>query len=203
MELIVAVDENWAIGRENQLLVHLPGDLKYFKERTMGKVVIMGRSTLESLPGGKPLPGRTNLVISRNRQYRKDGCIIVSSIEEAVAKAEEITSAADFSSAPAIEPSTGSLSGSLLGPKNGTAVVMGGASIYRQMLLYCDICYVTKIEKAFPADVYFPNLDQDPNFELVWESPRQEEKGISYRFTEYRRRTGEPGVHCGENDGDM
>ena len=185
----------------------------------MGKVVIMGRSTLESLPGGKPLPGRTNLVISRNRQYRKDGCIIVSSIEEAVAKAEEITSAADFSSAPAIEPSTGepsgpvaglsdgspsgSLSGAPSGSKNGTAVVMGGASIYRQMLPYCDICYVTKIEKAFSADVYFPNLDQDPNFELVWESPQQEEKGISYRFTEYRRRTGEPGVHCGENDGDM
>lgn len=166
MKLIVAVDKNWAIGRENRLLVHLPGDLKYFKERTLGKVVIMGRSTLESLPGGKPLPGRTNVVISRNPDYQKEGCIMAASIEEAVEKARQAAAAE--------------------GKEDGEIMVMGGASIYKQMLPYCDTCYVTKIDAAFPADVYFPNLDQDPDFQLVWESPLQEEGGFSYRFTEYK-----------------
>ena len=161
MKLIVAVDKNWAIGKDNGLLVHLPGDLKYFKERTFGKVVIMGRATLESLPGAKPLPKRINIVISRNAAYKKEGCIMVSSVEEAVARTAEF-------------------------PQDDV-IVMGGASIYQQMLPYCDTCYVTKLNKAFPADKYFPDLDQDPKFQVVWQSPPQEENGISYQFLEYKR----------------
>ena len=168
MRLIVAADKNWAIGKENQLLVHLPGDMKYFKEKTLGTVVIMGRSTLESLPGGNPLPERVNIVISRNSAYQKEGCIMASSVEDAVEKAEKAAAEREGEAAE--------------------VMVIGGASIYRQMLGHCDICYVTKIDAAFPADAYFPDLDQDPEFEMVWESPVQEEKGFSYRFTEYKRK---------------
>ncbi len=163
MNLIVAVDKNWAIGRENGLLVHLPGDLKYFKEKTRGKTVIMGRSTLESLPGGKPLPNRTNIVITRNQTYKKEGCIVVSSVEEAMEAAKTVAESAD------------------------DIMVIGGASIYKQMLSMCSSCYITKIDAAFDADKYFPNLDENPGFALSWAGEIQRENDICYKFTEYRR----------------
>ena len=87
MKLIVATEKNWGIGKENQLLAHLPGDLKYFKEKTTGKVVIMGRKTLQSLPGGRPLPKRTNVVVSRNPEFQPEGCVMAPTTEEAVKKA--------------------------------------------------------------------------------------------------------------------
>ena len=167
MKLIVATEKNWGIGRDNQLLVHLPGDLKYFKEKTTGKVVIMGRKTLESLPGGRPLPKRTNIVISRNPDFRPEGCIVAASAEEAVKKAQ-----------------------ALAGEGGGDQImVMGGASIYEQLLPLCDTCYVTRIDAELASDCRIPDLDEDPDFEKVWESPVQEENGVTYRFTEYRRIT--------------
>ena len=158
MKLIVAADKNWAIGKDNDLLCHLPGDLKYFKEKTTGKTVVMGRKTLESLPGGKPLPNRTNIVLTRDKGFEKEGCVILNSIEELLEKYQE-----------------------------EDLMVMGGAEIYTKLLPYCDTCYITEIDKEFEADKFIPNLQESSDFEKVWESDIQEEKGITYRFTEYKR----------------
>lgn len=158
MKLIVAADKNWGIGKDNDLLCHLPGDLKYFKEKTLGKTVAMGRKTLESLPGGKPLPKRTNVVITRDPSFEKEGCQVVHSIEEFLEKyADE------------------------------DVMVMGGAEIYTQLLPYCETCYITEIDKEFEADKFIPNLMEHPDYEKVWESEPQEENGITYRFAEYKR----------------
>lgn len=158
MKLIVAADRNWAIGNNNDLLCHLPGDLKYFKEKTTGKTVVMGRKTLESLPGGKPLPNRTNIVMTRDASFAKEGCIIVNSIEELMEKyiQEDL-------------------------------MVLGGAEIYAKLLPYCDTCYITEIDEEFEADKFIPNLAKSCDFEKVWESEPVTEKGITYRFTEYKR----------------
>ena len=158
MKLIVAADKNWGIGRNGKLLCHISGDLKYFKEKTMGKTVVMGRKTLESLPGGKPLPGRTNIVLTRDRGFNKKGCYIVHSLEQLAQK----YGAQDL-------------------------MVIGGAEIYTQLLDDCDCCYITEIDEDFEADKFIPNLSRHPHFEKVWESKPQEENGITYRFTEYRR----------------
>lgn len=160
MNAIVVVDSNWAIGRNGDLLVHLPGDLKYYKEKTTGNVIVVGRKTLESFPGGKHLPNRTNIVITRNPDYEADGCIICSSKEDALKKLEEYDTENVF--------------------------IAGGAEIYRQFMDDCDEFYVTKIYESFEADRYFPNLDE-LGFKVVWESPLQEEKGIKYRFLRYAR----------------
>ena len=158
MKLIVAADKNWAIGKDNDLLCHLPGDLKYFKERTTGKTVVMGRKTLESLPGGKPLPKRTNIVLTRDESFEKEGCVIIHSIEELLEK---------------------------YGQED--LMVMGGAEIYTKLLPYCDTCYITEIDKEFEADKHIPNVSADPSLEKVWESDEQLENGIAYRFVEYKR----------------
>lgn len=166
MKLIVATDKDWGIGKNNDLLVHLPNDLKFFKEKTIDKIVIMGRNTLESMPGGKPLPKRTNIVITGNPDYIKEGCVMAASVEEAVAKAKV-----------------------LAGEEGEEKIfVIGGASIYEQMLPLCDTCFITRMNKAFEADRFFPNLDENPDFEVVWESPAQEENGVEYKFREYRRK---------------
>ena len=165
MQLIVATEKNWGIGKDNGLLVHLPGDLKYFKEHTLDKIVIMGRKTLESLPKGKPLPNRINIVISRNPDYAPEGCVMAASCEEAVAKARVLAGEAG----------------------EEKIMVIGGASVYEQLLPLCDTCLVTRLDKEIEADRFLPNLDEDPAFRRVWESPVQEENGITYRFTEYRR----------------
>ena len=158
MKLIVAADKNWGIGKDNNLLCHLPGDLKYFKEKTLGKTVVMGRKTLESLPGAKPLPKRTNVVITRDQSFEKEGCQVVHSIDEALEKYS-----------------------------GDDVMVLGGAEIYTQLLDCCDTCYITQIDKEFDADKFIPNLENHPDFEKVWESEPCEENGITYRFTEYKR----------------
>ena len=161
MKAIVAVDSNWAIGKGRSLLVHLPGDLRYFKERTLGKTMVMGRETLESLPGQRPLPGRENVVLTRNTCYDAD-CTICHSEEELL----------DIASRCNTED----------------LYIIGGEKVYREFLPYCDTCYVTKIDQAFEADKYFPNLDEDENFQIHWESEWKEENGTRYKFVEYRRK---------------
>lgn len=164
MNTIVVVDENWSIGRQGGLLVHLPGDLKYFKERTYGKNLIIGRKTLESFPGAKPLPGRTHIVLTNNENYAPSDCIVCHSKEEipALLKREGIEDEGVF--------------------------VAGGETIYRQFLEDCSRFYVTKIYSSFPADRSFPNLDERQDLEITWSSPMQEEKGIRYRFFIYERK---------------
>jgi len=161
MKAIVVVDKNWGIGRNKKLLVHLPGDLKYFKEHTFGKVIVMGRETLESLPGGRPLPNRNNIVLTRNKDYVAD-CSICHSKEELFEMVKDENTEEVF--------------------------IIGGEKVYNQFLPYCDTCYVTKIDKAFDADKFFHNLDEDENFSVVNESEVIEENGTRYKFVEYRRK---------------
>lgn len=160
MNAIVVVDQNWAIGRDGGLLVHLPGDLKYYKEKTIGNVTVVGRKTLESFPGGKPLPGRTNIVITRNPDYEAEGCILCRSKEEVMEKVKAYDSEKVF--------------------------IAGGAEVYRQFMEECDDFYVTKIFEEFDADRYFPNLDE-AGYKVTWKSPVQKEKGLSYQFLKYER----------------
>ncbi len=160
MKLIVAADRNWAIGNKGGLLCYLPNDLKYFKEKTLGKTVVMGRKTLESLPGGRPLKNRKNVVLSRSSDFSKEGCTVASSLEDILALARD----------------------------DADMMVIGGESVYRQLLPYCESCYVTRIDSVFEADTYFPDLDSDKNFDLAWQSEEYEENGIRYRFTQYRRK---------------
>lgn len=162
MKLILAADKNWAIGYQGGLLCHLSGDLKYFKERTTGKTVVMGRPTLESLPGGKPLPNRENIVLTSRMDYHKEGVTLAHSEEELDV---------------------------LLADRNTDDVmIIGGGKVYRDFLDKCDTCYITKIDGEFPADTWFVDLDAMPEFEIVWKSEPMEEKGIGYQFLEYRRK---------------
>ena len=161
MKAIVVVDEKWNIGRDGGLLVHLSGDLKYFKQRTIGKTIVIGRKTLESFPGAKPLPGRPNLVLTRNPGYKPDGVQIFNSKEQLMEH---------------------------LGPDTEDVFICGGENIYRQFLEDCDTFYVTKIYDSFPADRSFPNLDERDDMEITWQSEEQEEKGIRYQFFEYKRK---------------
>lgn len=158
MNAIVAVDRNWGIGRDNDLLVHLPGDLKYYKEKTIGNVIIVGQRTLESFPGSRPLPGRTNIVLSDDPAFAPEGCIVCRTKEEVLEKAAEYDPDRVF--------------------------ICGGASIYRLFLEDCSAFYVTKIDEAFEADTFFPDLDA-LGYHVDWASEPREEKGIRYRFERY------------------
>lgn len=161
MNLIVAVDKNWAIGLGNKLLVSIPADMKFFRQTTTGKVVVMGRKTLESFPGGQPLKNRTNIVITRDQNYKvKDG-IVVSTIEEAVEELKKY--------------------------KEEDIFVIGGESIYRQMLPYCKTAFVTKIDHAYDADTFFPNLDELEDWKLTGISEEQTYFDLEYVFARYER----------------
>ncbi len=162
MNLIAAADENWGIGKDGGLLVHLPGDLRYFKEKTKGKVVVMGRTTLESLPGAKPLPNRTNIVLTRDESFRKEGCIVVHSMEQL------LDECANYD------------------PED--VMIIGGEQIYMQLIRQCERLFITKIFGDFNADKHLMNIDKMRSFELVWESDVMNENGISYQFLEYRKK---------------
>lgn len=161
MNLIVVVDENWGIGKDGGLLCHLSTDLKYFKQTTLDSRVVMGRKTLESFPNGKPLPKRENIVLTKNTDYQKDGvtlCVGVDELWDILARDNE-----------------------------KTTFVIGGGSIYKQLLPYCDKAYITRIHQAFPADTFFPNLDTDEAWVLAQKGDIQEESGIQFSFDVYER----------------
>lgn len=160
MHLIVAVDKNWAIGKNNKLMWSIPADMKYFRETTKGNIVIMGRKTLESFPQGQPLKNRVNIVITNNKDYKVIDAVVVHSIEEAIEEAKKY---------------------------EGTPYVIGGESIYRAMLPYCDTALITKIDHAFDADTYFPNLDEDEEWEMTKISEEQTCFDLEYYFTVYER----------------
>ena len=162
MNLILAADEKWGIGKDGGLLCHLPGDLKYFKEQTLGKVCVMGRKTLESLPGGKGLPKRTNIVLTRNKDFVAENATVVHSEEELF----ELISKYD----------------------EDQVMLIGGGQLYNHLLPKCRVCYITKIYGDFGAEVFFHNLDEDNEFVGKALGPVNEEKGIRYQFYEYRRR---------------
>ena len=162
MNLIVAVDKNWAIGHKGKLLVTIPADQKLFRDETKGKVVVMGRKTLESLPSGQPLRERTNIVITRNEQYEKKGVIVMHSVEETLEYLKQFNSEDIF--------------------------IIGGEEIYRQFLPYCDVAHVTWIDYKYQADTYFPNLDQDPEWHVTDESDEQTYFDLCYEFRKYERK---------------
>lgn len=161
MKLIVAVDSKWAIGNKNKLLVSIPADMKQFRERTTGHVVVMGRKTLESFPAGAPLKNRTNIVLTANQSYKAKDAIIVHTKEELLETLKEYDSDDIF--------------------------VIGGQSIYEMMLPYCDTAYVTKIDHAYQADTYFPNLDEMDDWHVTNVSEEQTCFDLEYVFAEYQR----------------
>ena len=163
MNMIVAVDDNWGIGYQNKLLVSIPSDKRFFRETTTGKVVVMGRKTLESFPGGRPLPDRINIVLTNKADYQAKDVVIVHSMEELL---EELKRYPDED-----------------------IYVIGGGAIYKQMLPYCDLVHVTKIHHKYLADTWFPNLDEMPEWEITADSEEQTYFDLEYEFLKYERVT--------------
>ena len=163
MNFIVAVDKNWAIGYKNDLLVSIPDDMKFFRETTTGKVVIMGKNTLESFPGKKPLKNRVNIVIALEKDYKVEGATVVYSIEEALEEVKKYDDKDVF--------------------------VIGGGSIYRQMLPYCDTAYITYIDHEYAADTFIPNLDEmQDEWYIAEESEEYTYFDIESYFRTYKRK---------------
>lgn len=161
MNLIAAVDKNWAIGYKNQLLVRIPEDQKWFRETTTGKAVIMGRKTLESFPNKSPLKNRLNVVITSDMNYNVPGAVVVHSIDEAV---EAVKDYAD-----------------------DDVYVIGGESIYRQMLPLCRTAHITKVDYAYQADAHFPDLDKEEGWKITETSDERTYFDIIYEFIKYER----------------
>lgn len=159
MNLIVAVDKNWGIGYHNKLLVSIPEDMKFFRSETSGKVVVMGRKTLESFPNGLPLKNRTNIVLTRNPDYRAKGAVICHSVEEILEEVKKYPSEDVY--------------------------VIGGDSIYRQFLPYCSVAHVTRIDHAYEADAFFPDLTKLPEWKLTGESEEKTYFDLEFTFCRY------------------
>jgi len=158
LELIVAVYDDWGIGRDGTQPVALSVDRKFFRETTRGAMVIVGRRTIEDFPGKKPLPGRVNVALTRSNA-EIPGFTVCKSPEEAA----ELAKTADRD------------------------MVIGGGSIYRQMLPMCDTAYITKVHHTVDSDTFFPNLDEDPAWTLAEVLQSGEENGIAYEMCLYRR----------------
>jgi dihydrofolate reductase len=179
MNLVVAVDRNWGIGYKGDLLARIKADLKNFAVLTRERAVVLGSNTLATFPGGRVLKGRKNIVLNPDPDYAPEGACVAHSIEEAVKKAEEY------------------------GSEN--VWVIGGMSIYRQMLPYCDKAFVTRIDADFKKDAYFPDLDSDSRWKLIFEGAKRESESgdilgelndgtvpekVEYRFTVYAAEKG-------------
>lgn len=159
MELIVAVYDDWGIGADGTQPVALSADRKFFRETTRGAMVIAGRRTVADFPGQKPLPGRENVILSR-KETEVPGFTVCATVQEAVALAASAQ----------------------------RAMVIGGGSIYKQMLPYCDTAYITKVHTTPVSDTFFPNLDDHPEWMLSEILQRGEENGISYEMCLYKRK---------------
>lgn len=159
MNAIAAVDERWGIGYQGELLARVSADLRRFKALTLGHPVILGRKTLATFPGGRPLPGRDNLIMSTTMDAAPEGARVFRDLD------------------------------SLLRAARSDSFVIGGETVYRQLLPYCDTAYLTLFHRTFEADAFFPDLDADPAWFLAEEEgPFQTEDGLTYTFRTYRRR---------------
>lgn len=159
MNMIVAVDSNWAIGHKGKLLVSIPEDMQFFRRETTGKVVVMGRKTLESFPNGLPLKNRVNVVITKDKEYNVKDAIICHSIEEALEVLKQYN--------------------------DEDIYVIGGESVYRQFLPYCSVAHVTKINYSYDADTYFPNLDEMDEWTIEESSDERTYFDLEYKFVKY------------------
>ena len=162
MNMIAAVDSNWAIGNKNKLLISIPADMKMFRQETTGNVVVMGRKTLESFPNGRPLPNRINIVLTKKLDYEVKDAIVVHSMDELMEELKKYDTESIY--------------------------IIGGETIYRQLLPYADTCHITKIERSYEADAYFPNLDNDEEWEITAESDEQVYFDTTYSFVKYTRK---------------
>ena len=163
MKAILHCDKNWGIGKNNSLMFRLPKDMSFFRRTTKGKTVVMGTNTLFSLPGRKPLKDRTNRVLSSSLEKDgRSGFIIASNMEE--------------------------LKAILSGISNDEIYVIGGATVYRLLLPYCDEALVTKVEADGAADVFFEDLDRNPSWMLVEEGPPVEDNGLVTSFSRYKNK---------------
>ncbi|NLL77309.1 MAG: dihydrofolate reductase [Clostridiales bacterium] len=161
MNLIVAVDNNWAIGNKGELLIRIPNDHKHFREETTGKVVVLGRKTLDTFPQRMPLKNRTNIILSSNPDYKVKDAIVVHNLEELLEELAKYNSEDIY--------------------------IIGGESIYRQMLPYCNVAHVTRIDHSYAADAYFPNLDVLPEWKITADSDEQTYFDIAYQFIKYEK----------------
>ena len=161
MKMIASADNNWAIGYKGSLLAHVSADMKFFKSKTVGNVVILGRKTLMTFPNGKPLKDRKNIIITTDESFKVEGAEIVHSTDELLETVEKYD--------------------------DDSLYVIGGGSIYDQLLPYCDTAYITKFDKTFEADTYIKNLEDDENWKLVEDDGPFQEKGIIFRFCTYKR----------------
>lgn len=159
MKAIVAVDKKWGIGKKNDLLFSLPEDMKFFRQTTLNKVVVMGSNTLKSFPNGNPLKNRTNIVLFPGGEKRED-CLIVQSLEE--------------------------LSSVLKNFNTDDVFIIGGAMFYKTMLPYCSEVLVTKVDADGGAEVFYENLDALSNWSCVYESETKETNGYNIKFTTYK-----------------
>ena len=162
MNIIVAVDKNWGIGNRGELLVSIPKDQKMFRQETTGKVVVLGRKTLDTFPQKQPLPNRTNIILTHDTNYQVKGATVVHSVEELLAELKKYPSEDVY--------------------------IIGGESIYQQMLPYCDTAHVTQIDHEYQADAFFPNLDEDPAWEMTAEGEEETYFDLEYRFVRYNRK---------------
>ena len=161
MNLIAAVDNNWAIGKNNQLLVRIPMDQKFFREMTTGKVVVMGRKTLESFPNSRPLKNRTNIVLTHNPSYEVEGAVVVHSLDELHKELEKYNSEDIY--------------------------IIGGQKIYEQLVDECDVAHITKVDFEYDADTYFPNLDEKPEWRITGDSEEQTYFDLEFYFLRYEK----------------
>ena len=162
MNLIVNVDSNWAIGYRGKLLVSIPEDMKFFRSETTGKVVVLGRKTLDTFPGGQPLKNRTNIILSHNPDYKVKGAIVCHSVEEVLEELKKYNSEDVY--------------------------IIGGVWFYKAFLPYCDVAHVTRTDHVYDADAWFPNLEEDPEWVLTGESEEKTYFDLEFRFCRYERR---------------
>ncbi|MDE7431422.1 MAG: dihydrofolate reductase [Lachnospiraceae bacterium] len=162
MNLIVAVDKNWAIGNKGKLLISIPEDMKFFRETTTGNIVVMGKNTLKSFPNGLPLKNRVNIVLTTDKNFSAKDAVIVHNMEQALAEIKKYDTKDIY--------------------------VIGGSSVYEQMLKYCDTAYVTYIDYSYEADRYFPNLDEAEDWVLTEESEEKTYFDVEYYFRKYERK---------------
>lgn len=159
MKIIAAVDKNWAIGYQNQLLVQIPDDMRHFKNMTGSHVVFMGRKTLMSFPDSRPLPDRTNIVLTSDRNFHAGQAVIVHSVEEALEEFRHYNSDEIY--------------------------IIGGSSVYEQFLPYVQEAFITYIQHEYQADAYFPRIDKAPDWQLAQESGEQSYFGVKFCFRRY------------------
>lgn len=161
MKVIVNVDKNWGIGIGDKLLNHIPADMKFFKETTTGNVVVMGRATFMTFPGPKALPNRINIVLTNDKNWQVPDVIVCHSLDELFICLEKYDSDSIY--------------------------VIGGSSVYEQLLPYCNTAYVTKVDSEKEADKFFPNLDNKADWTAVSESETFIHNETSFKFVTYRK----------------